>query len=86
MDRAVAYGAMHAGSIPVGGTLLLNGLGGEAVAGCSLVALWQPATAQTFGRKQMDWGSFIWGVVATIVCGGGVALLIGIFGDNGMFD
>lgn len=30
----------------------------------------------------MDWGSFMWGVVATIICGGGVALLIGVIGGG----
>jgi hypothetical protein len=34
----------------------------------------------------MHWGSFIWGVVATIVCGGVVALIIGAAGDSGWFD
>jgi len=34
----------------------------------------------------MDWGSFIWGVVATIVLGGVVALIVGTIGDSGGFD
>jgi ABC-type uncharacterized transport system permease subunit len=34
----------------------------------------------------MDWGSFIWGVVAAVALGGAVALLFGVFGDNDWFD
>lgn len=33
-----------------------------------------------------DWGSFVWGVVATLVFGGVCALLIGFFGSGGDFD
>lgn len=34
----------------------------------------------------MHWGSFIWGVVATIAFGGIVALIIGIGGSEGWWD
>lgn len=36
----------------------------------------------------MDWGSFMWGVIATLVLGGLVSLIIGSLngGLSGLFD
>ena len=44
-----------------------------------------PPGLRTLGEN-MHWGSFVWGVVATIVCGGVVALLIGAAGSNDWFE
>jgi hypothetical protein len=45
-----------------------------------------PATGLKALGANMDWGSFIWGVMATLVLGGVVALLVGAAGSSGWFE
>lgn len=34
----------------------------------------------------MHWGSFLWGVAATLFCGGLVAVVIGVGGSEGWWN